>query len=367
MVDKIRLNARHLLAAGFATVTLICGLIGFGATAAVGATHTTAQLTVDPTSAQADDDGKRNESASQLKLTTSDTEVKVGDTIHLTLEGPEELLAEHNLDDGALLPQGELTNTIGQKGQFSAQHLELIDTTDDSRVFQYVVPKYQPTTNAFDDVGTVAPGVHFTFFTAIAAPSHDVNNITSNEVTVRVVGDGDDTGHSPAQTSDPTITVDPGTSTLKQFVGDPSDGAGVTHIVEGLTPDTEISYTVAGPTNVKALTQTATADDNGQVEFSVHGLESAPDVAYAGNYTTFLTIDPNGDHTRLASHFSITGQVLEGTTTQLNEIVPLGADLASIGTSHTKLLWYTGALLLIAGAIVTYTNRGRLFRKRRPA
>src|SRR5699024_12651762 len=77
-----------------------------------------------------------------------------------------------------------------------------------------------------------------------------------------------------------------------------------------LTPATEISYTVAVPTNVKALTQTATADDNGQVEFTVHGVESAPHVAYVGDYTTFVTID--GDHqrdrksTRLnSSHVSI--------------------------------------------------------------
>src|SRR5699024_5749099 len=180
--------------------------------------------------------------ANQLQLTTTDTEVKIGDTIHLTLEGPEELLAKHNLDDGTLLPQSELTNTVGQKGQFSNTNLKLVDTTDGSRVFQYVVPEYQPTTNVFDDVGTVSPGVHFTFSAAIVAHSDEPqDNITSNEVTIVVVGNGSDTRHKSSQAFDPALTVDPGISTLQQFVGDPNDGAGVTHVVEGLTPDTEIS------------------------------------------------------------------------------------------------------------------------------
>ena len=433
MVDKIRLSARHPLAAGFTAATLVLTLIGFGTSGAVAATNTTAkpEITVDPTSAHggddvnvsgtglapgqvelrlaseilspanADDDGdlstiiklpdeleagqyrltaqdsqhskattnltimdgKGDQSANQLQLTTTDTEVKIGDTIHLTLEGPEELLAKHNLDDGTLLPQSELTNTVGQKGQFSNTNLKLVDTTDGSRVFQYVVPEYQPTTNVFDDVGTVSPGVHFTFSAAIVAHSDEPqDNITSNEVTIVVVGNGSDTRHNSSQAFDPALTVDPGISTLQQFVGDPNDGAGVTHVVEGLTPDTEISYTVAGPTNVKALTQTATADDNGQVEFTVHGVESAPHVAYVGDYTTFVTID--GDHPRLASHFSVTGQVFEGTNAQRDEIVLLGADLAGTRASHTNILFFTAALLVIAGVVVVYTNRRRLFSKR---
>src|SRR5699024_11328897 len=114
--------------------------------------------------------------------------------------------------------------------------------------------------------------------------------ITTNEATIVVVGNGSYTRHNSSQAFDPSLTVDPGISTLQQFVGDPNDGAGVTHVVEGLTPDTEISYTVAGPTNVKALTQTATADDNGQVEFTVHGVESARHVAYVGDDTTVASI-----------------------------------------------------------------------------
>src|SRR5699024_12217950 len=105
-----------------------------------------------------------------------------------------------------------------------------------------------------------------------------------------VVGNGSDTRHNSSQAFDPALTVDPGISTLQQFVGDPNDGAGVTHVVEGLTPYTEISYTVAGPTNVKALTQTATADDHGQVEFTVHAVEPAIHVVKVGDYLLLVTV-----------------------------------------------------------------------------
>src|SRR5699024_11055254 len=154
-------------------------------------------------------DGKGDESANQLQLTTTDTEVKIADTIHLTLEGTAELLAKHNLDDETLLPQSELINTVGQKSKVSNTNLKLVDTTEGSRECHYVVPEYQPTTNVFDDVGTVSPGVHFTFSAAIVAHSDEPqDNITSNEVTIVVVGNGSDTRHNSSQAFDPALTVD---------------------------------------------------------------------------------------------------------------------------------------------------------------
>lgn len=312
-------------------------------------------------------EGNDDQSSTQLNLSANNTEVKVGDIIHLTLEGPEELLATLTTDHGsqALLPTSELTNTAGQKGQFSNAEMELVHSSRGSRVFQYVVPEYQPTINAFDDVGTVSPGAHFTFFTTIAAspdqPDEQSANITSNEVTIVVIGDR--ARQRSSQTAEPSLSVDRGTSTVQQFVSDPSGGGGVRHVVQGLAPNTSISYTVAGPTNVKALTKTATADSNGEVEFTIHGIKSVPAVAYVGDYTTFVSVA--GQHTKLASHFSVTGQVFEGTTTNSDQIVPLGAHLASAGPSHTNLLFYTAALLAIAGGVVVYTNRRRLFGKRR--
>src|SRR5699024_4871632 len=144
----------------------------------------TAQLTV-----SADEDASRTP---ELGLTTNTTEVQVGDTIRLRLEGPEELLAEHSTSDGPsdVTPHSELTNTIGQRGVSTETGPILVDSDDGYRIFEYQVPAHQPTNNVFDDVGTITHGVYFTFFTTEDSASSTENpegtTITSNEITIVV-------------------------------------------------------------------------------------------------------------------------------------------------------------------------------------
>src|SRR5699024_305336 len=89
-------------------------------------------------------EGNDDQSSTQLNLSANNTEVKVGDIIHLTLEGPEELLATLTTDHGsqALLPTSELTNTAGRRGQLPTAQQELIHSSHASRALQCTVPEH---------------------------------------------------------------------------------------------------------------------------------------------------------------------------------------------------------------------------------
>src|SRR5699024_801338 len=77
------------------------------------------------------------------------------------------------------------------------------------------------------------------------------------------VWDGDD------QITEPALIIEPEEITLDDFVGEPDDGAGVAHTVEGIEAGTEISYVVSGPEGVNDFEQTADVDDDGLVEFII--------------------------------------------------------------------------------------------------
>src|SRR5699024_3286170 len=67
---------------------------------------------------------------------------------------------------------------------------------------------------------------------------------------------------SDDQVVDPALTIDPERIDLDDFVGDPEDGAGANHIVEGMEPGTEISYVVSGPEYVNDYESTADVDED---------------------------------------------------------------------------------------------------------
>lgn len=322
----------------------------------------TAQLTVST--------GEDTQQSSELELTTNTTEVRIGDTIRLRLEGPEELLAAHSTgeDPQEVAPHSELTNTVGQRGVFTESGPTLVDAGEGYRVFEYVVPEHQPTNNVFDDVGAITHGVYFTFFTTIETDAStavdDGANITSNEITVVVNGTATepDAAEAPAQEPIATLTIQPEQIDLTDFVGDPDEGAGVLHRVEDLAPGTQVNYTINGPSSIEVLTDAATANNNGTVEFRIHGYESRAEAGYLGSYTTAVSFDERNEESgELAGNFTVTGQAPADETPTADELEPLGSSLATTGSSHTMLYILTGLLLLVAGAIIAYTNRKRLF------
>lgn len=322
----------------------------------------TAQLTV-----SADEDASRTP---ELGLTTNTTEVQVGDTIRLRLEGPEELLAEHSTNDGSpdVTPHSELTNTIGQRGVFTETGPTLVDSGDGYHIFEYQVPAHQPTNNVFDDVGAITHGVYFTFFTTVDSASSTENpegtSITSNEITIVVneTSAQPETAGTPLSETDAVLILQPEELELRDFVGDPEEGAGVLHRVEDLTPGTQVHYTISGPANVEVLTQDVTADEAGTVEFRVHGFASATRSVYLGTYTTAITVDGRSEQAgELANNFTVTGQTPTNEAQPPGQLEQLGVSLATTDSPHTMVLVLTGLLLIAGGAIAVYTNRARLF------
>lgn len=315
-------------------------------------------------------EGDPDADLTELKLTSSTMEVHIGDTIRLRLEGPEEFLAAHSTEqDGQdLTPHSELTNTFGQKGVFTESGPTLVDSGEGYRTFEYLVPDFQPTNNAFDNVGAITHGVYFTFFTrvdATAAPGDtDDAIVTSNELTIVVHGidAAENAVDDTEEFSQPVIDIEPNTIDIEAFIGDPDDGAGVRHIVHNLAPNTEIRYTVNGPDRVEALTQSATTDEDGAVEFWIHGYTSAEFAVYLGKYTTAVTHEhETGPDGELAGNFTVTGDAPARSVPVSGNEASLGTSMPATGGSSTTLLVLTGALLAAGGAIVAFTNRDRLF------
>lgn len=318
---------------------------------------------------EADEHGQ----AAVLELTTNTTQVQIGDTLRLRVEGPEDFLAEHSTQNDAppLTPHSELTNTIGQRGTFVETEPQLTDSGDGYRTFEYVVPEYQPTTNVFDDVGAITHGVYFTFFIEIEnaeSEGDDSPGVTSNEVTVVVNGSGTD--HTTEDTDRETasaLTIDPEQIDLEEFVGDPDESAGIHHRIDELTPGTETHYTVNGPEHVERITQSTAANDQGVVEFTIYGQEASATSAYLGDYTTTITFnEDNGISGELTGEFAVTGQPPAGQPGDPDELEPLGIRLATTGGNHTALFVFVGLLLAAGGAIVVFTNRSRLFDTEEP-
>src|SRR5699024_5883100 len=184
---------------------------------------------------------------------------------------------------------------------------------------------------------------------------------------------------------EPALTVDPTEINLEDFVGDPEEGAGVTHNLTGMAPDTEFEYAVETPANIQPFSSSVLSDENGAAEFSIYGENADNPSVYLGDYTTIVTyVDEDGETQTLTANFSVveaddsgevtpvvdTGEPAEpvaDTDNDQDEAAPApavgGADaqLADTGANGTSLMWIAGGLLALGGAFVIYANRGRLF------
>lgn len=180
------------------------------------------------------------------------------------------------------------------------------------------------------------------------------------------------------ETIEASLSIDPTQIKLDDFVGDPEDGAGVDHRVEGLEPGTEFTYTVSGPENVNDFEQTGTADEEGVAEFVIHGFEVGDLDVYLGDYTTVVMYDDaDGETAELQGDFAVvtgdgsTGNTVEtasdGDSVDSGEPIDLnGSDqLANTGADSTQHLGLiAGVLLALGGTFVVVANRKRLFARK---
>lgn len=185
------------------------------------------------------------------------------------------------------------------------------------------------------------------------------------------------------QVTEPAMTIDPKEIALDDFVGDPDDGAGVTHTVEGVEPGTEVSYVVTGPENVNDFESSGTVDDNGVAEFVIYGPEMSNPAVFLGDYNTVVTYETqDGETGELHGSFAVVdgsgsggsgggdgdGSDGSGSDSQPGpdgESGPVdlnGSDrLADTGASNVQLGLIAGLLLAIGGGFVVFANRGRIF------
>ena len=175
---------------------------------------------------------------------------------------------------------------------------------------------------------------------------------------------------------DPSLAIDPERIDLDDFIGEPEDGAGVSHMVRGLNPDTdEISYAITGPEYVNDFESSADVEDDGVASFVIHGYDVANPSVYVGEYTTVVTyVDEEGDTQTLTGNFTVvdgdddstggTGGSDDGDDDRGSSgPVDLNgtSGLAQTGANGIQLGMLAGGLLLAGGALLAFANRKRLF------
>lgn len=178
---------------------------------------------------------------------------------------------------------------------------------------------------------------------------------------------------SDDQVVDPALTIDPERIDLDDFVGDPEDGAGANHIVEGMEPGTEISYVVSGPEYVNDYESTADVDEDGVASFVIHGYDVADPAVYLGEYNTVVTyVDDAGETQTLNGSFTVvdgdddsTAGGSDGDDDDRAPSAPVDVNgasgLAQTGANGVQLGFLAGGLLVVGAALLAFANRRRLF------
>lgn len=313
----------------------------------------------------------------------ADTEtVAVGDTVLLTLTGPEHILAEHGAD--LLVPKGLLLDRRDASADFIDTRLELSDSGQGYRVYAYEVPGYQPVGPArtqegqynseWDDIGAIEPGVslHFESKGIVEVDYTTVQEFESSSVRV-VVQDSEaaesaDPMEQPAdgvesEQSQPTLSVDRSEVHLDDFVGQPDDGAGVRHTVEGLEPGLDVTYTVQSPDSIENFSGEGSVTEDGIMTFVVHGFEHSTPSIYVGDYTTTVEFnDQDGNLVELSDQFAVVGDSAAVVVPAQVEPAQLGTDLAKTGLSNTALVLIAAALLVVGILIAAFARHRRLSR-----
>ncbi|GAA4106595.1 hypothetical protein GCM10022249_02520 [Enteractinococcus coprophilus] len=173
------------------------------------------------------------------------------------------------------------------------------------------------------------------------------------------------------QVVDPSLTIDPERIELDDFIGDPEDGAGVAHTVQGLEPGTEISYAVTGPEYVSDFESTAPVEEDGVASFVIYGYDVANPSVYLGEYNTVVTyVDEDGEAQTLSGSFTVvdgddsTGGT-GGSDDDRGSTGPVdlngASGLAQTGANGIQFGMLAGGLLLAGGALLAFANRKRLF------
>ena len=171
---------------------------------------------------------------------------------------------------------------------------------------------------------------------------------------------------------EPSLTITPERIELDDFIGDPDEGAGVTHVVDGLEPGTTVTYAISGPEYVNDFESTKSADDDGVVSFVIHGFDVANPAVYLGDYTTVVTYeDDEGETQTLSGGFTVVdsdgtaggdSDDSEGTGGSTTPVDINGASaLAQTGATGVNLGFLAGGLLLAGATLVAFANRRRLF------
>jgi hypothetical protein len=197
------------------------------------------------------------------------------------------------------------------------------------------------------------------------------------ELTVRDVESGESSSVDYTVVDEPALTIAPETITLDDFIGDPEDGAGVTHVVENLEPGSEVTTFVTGPEGVNDYEDTELVDDEGRVEFVIYGFDVANPEVYLGEYNSVVTyIDEDGNSVELTGDFIVISgaddTAADATDDDADTAAPAGGapadlngtSLADTGVNGAQLGLLAGALLLAGGAFLAYANRGRLFSRK---
>lgn len=137
----------------------------------------------------------------------------------------------------------------------------------------------------------VQPGTH-----ELTADGETSGHSATATLTVLDPEDGEDGPEEEvdAPDIDPDLSIDAEKITLEDFIGDPEEGAGVNHIVEGLAPGQPIEWLVTGPEGVNENIGAAVASEEGLVDFRIHGFETPEPAIYLGEYTTLVAVQGEG-------------------------------------------------------------------------
>ena len=179
------------------------------------------------------------------------------------------------------------------------------------------------------------------------------------------------------QEAEPGMTIDPEEIAVDDFMGDPEDGAGVDHAVQGLEPGSEITYVVTGPEGVNDFESRGRVSDDGTADFVIYAPETSTPAVYLGEYTTVVTYEnEDGETSELQGNFTVVsgtgGNGAGESGDQADPVVDAGDpvdlngsdNLAQTGASNTQLGLLAGLLLAVGGALVVYTNRAQLFSRK---
>ncbi len=373
------------------------------------------ELTVPSVIEQQEDDGSE---AVRPTITLSAAEVQVGETVTISIDNLGDVLESNATDNYEVNVSGDVstgesfgTFAIAEGGTDSTYDFTIPDSVDTESGEISVGPesrfafRVSIVLNPDDEVYRETTSDYETIY-VVAGETPDDEEIPGDEETpddgdenpddVDENANEDDQDETPGDEEpvEPALSVESDEILVEDFVGDPEEGAGVTHNLTGMAPNTTFEYSVETPANIQPFSSSVLSDENGAAEFSIYGENADNPSVYVGDYTTTVTYeDEDGETQELTTSFSVVeasndngdvggeeddevtpvvdteepAEPVADTDNDQDEAAPApavgGADaqLADTGANGTSLMWIAGGLLALGGAFVIYANRGRLF------